>query len=247
MPRLGTAQQFAQDAMNSTSSEALADTLYSACDYMQCRYFALSHHIDFLASPDLGLRLHNYPEEWAHWFDDRQLGPSDPVHRASQRSAVGFLWRDIEKIVILGADDEYILSRAKAHGIGDGMTIPAHVPGEAHGSVSFAWSSGETVPADILAFAQIVGSFAFEAARRIRPGLPTERHPELTKRQRECVLWVARGKTDWEIARILGVSHVTVIEHLRNARQRYGATTRATLTVRALFDGAFSFADIIRH
>ena len=42
------------------------------------------------------------------------------------------------------------------------------------------------------------------------------------------VLWIARGKTDWEIARILGVSHVTVIEHVRHARERYGAPTRVT-------------------
>ena len=71
--------------------------------------------------------------------------------------------------------------------------------------------------------------------------------PILTDRQRDCVLWAARGKTDWEISVILGVSHETVIQHLKHARERYGVQKRAMLAVRALFDGLISFSDILKH
>ena len=125
----------------------------------------------------------------------------------------------------------------------EGLTIPAHIPGDAHGSCSFAWASGQAANDDALTFAQSIGSFAFEAARRLHSPIAIER-PKLTNRQRECMIWVARGKTDWEISRILGLRPTTVVEHLKNARDRYDAATRVTLTVRALFDGALNFGEI---
>jgi LuxR family quorum-sensing system transcriptional regulator CciR len=70
---------------------------------------------------------------------------------------------------------------------------------------------------------------------------------QLTERQRECVIWAARGKSDWEIARILGVSEATVGEHLRHAYERYGVGKRALVAVHALFDGTIGFLDVLRR
>jgi len=97
-----------------------------------------------------------------------------------------------------------------------------------------------------LYLAQIAGGLAFEAARRLvvaRPE-PGDR-PHLTDRQRECIYWAARGKTDLEIAAILGISHETVILHLKQARARYGVFKRTQLAVHALFDGTLSFVDLL--
>jgi LuxR family quorum-sensing system transcriptional regulator CciR len=69
----------------------------------------------------------------------------------------------------------------------------------------------------------------------------------LTDRQRDCVIWAARGKSDWEISRILGLSEDTVTEYLKRARQRYGVSKRTMLAVHALFDGAISFADVLKR
>lgn len=69
----------------------------------------------------------------------------------------------------------------------------------------------------------------------------------LTDRQRDCVLWAARGKSDWEISRILGVSEQTVISHLAHARERYGVQNRTLLAIRALIDGTLTFTDIMKR
>src|SRR3546814_4718977 len=69
---------------------------------------------------------------------------SDPVHRASQRSRAGFLWHDMRRYDAPRPGDETILAEAERHGIGDGLTVPAHIPGDAHGSVSFAWRPGRS-------------------------------------------------------------------------------------------------------
>ena len=90
---------------------------------------------------------------------------------------------------------------------------------------------------------QSISAFAFEAARSLYRG-PVAAAPRLTDRQRECLVWAARGKTDPQISRILGIRHGTVVEHMRNARRRYEAPTRARLAVRALFDGALHFGEV---
>lgn len=246
MPILHAAHRFAADAMTVDSEAALTDILSDACTQIGCNWYALSHHVDFLAAPWKGVRIHNYPEEWARWFDEQRLGLTDPVHRVSQRRVAGFLWQDMAELSAPRPEDALILRRAQQHGIYDGLTVPAHLPGEAHGSVTFAWDDAGGASTDALCFAQMIGGFAFEAARRLaRPiaewqGL----RPRLTRRQIECVRWAARGKSDWSIAQILGLSEDTVREHLRHARARYAAPTRTSLVIRALFDGIISFCDV---
>lgn len=213
---------------------------------MGCTYFALTHHIDFADSENRGLRLHNYPDEWSIWFDENRLGISDPIHRASHLTARGFCWHEVPGMIRLSSADEMILERARHHGIGDGYTVPANVPGEALGSCTFATIAGREMPAEWVDFAQWVGLFAFEAARRINNARPFGRAPVLTERQSECAVWVGRGKTDWEIAQIIGVSRETIVDHMRNARSRYDTPSRTGIVVRALFDGSISFTDIFR-
>src|SRR3546814_10908408 len=83
MPTIDAAHAFALDVSRVRDREGLADLLQEACARMGCSWFALSHHIDFLAAPDRGVRVHNYPEEWALWFDEQRLGVTDPVPRES--------------------------------------------------------------------------------------------------------------------------------------------------------------------
>ena len=144
--------------------------------------------------------------------------------------------------------DRMVLEQAGSNGIGDGFTVPAHVPGESNGSCSFATRTGHPVLEEHLPIAHLVGAFAFEAARRLwRMRAPATFVAQLTDRQRDCVVWAARGKSDWEIAQILGISHETVIQHLKQARGRYGVTKRTMLAVSALFDGTISFIDVLKR
>lgn len=211
-------------------------------------HYALTHHVDVRVGGQAN-RLHDYPERWADYYDRHGLGVTDPVHRASHRTSIGFQWSQIDQLVPLTPADRLILARGRNEGIGDGFTVPAHVPGEARGSCSFANEEGKPIGGETLALAQLAGAFAFEAARRLwrTRDQGTEPAAVLTDRQRDCVLWAARGKGDWEIGRILGVSQVTVAMHIKQARERYGVQKRSLVAIRALFDGTLSFDDILRR
>lgn len=244
MPTLDAALRLAAEALKVASEDALIDILDEACARLGCSWFALSHHVDFLAAPEKGLRVHNYPEDWARWFDEQRLGVRDPVHRASRRRAAGFLWHEMHQFSRPRPGDGAILKRARRHGIRDGLTVPTHVPGDAHGSVSFAWQKGTYATPEALMFAQVIGAFVFEAARKLSGLVAANDQPRLTDRQIECLLWAARGKSDSVIAQIMDLQTDTVSEHLRNARAKYSAQSRVSLAIRALFDGTICFSDV---
>jgi len=237
---------FVRDVREVETEEALAGALADVSNDLGFKYFALMHHVDVRRSSS-AIRIHNYPDGWAEWFDEQSLGVSDPVHRASNITSVGFAWSRLPDMIALTPRDRKILELARAQGIGEGFTVPAHVPGEAHGSCSFACVAGEPFLEEHLSLLQLVGAFAFEAARRMRQSRSSKAPVQLTDRQREVVMWAASGKSDWEIARILGISKQTVIEHLKHARERYGVGRRTLLAVHALFDGTIGFLDVLRR
>ncbi|MCH8180363.1 MAG: response regulator [Proteobacteria bacterium] len=52
-------------------------------------------------------------------------------------------------------------------------------------------------------------------------------HAALTPRETEVLTWLARGKTNRDIAEILGMSHRTVNKHLEHIFEKLGVETRA--------------------
>jgi len=56
----------------------------------------------------------------------------------------------------------------------------------------------------------------------------------LTRREREVLRWLAAGKTDRDIAAILGVSPRTVQKHLERSYVKLGVETRTAAVMRAL-------------
>lgn len=212
-------------------------------------HFALVHHVDLRRAPGAAIRIHNYPDQWEEYHDRQRLGRSDPVHRACQRAAIGFRWSEMPRMIQLTSRDLQVLDAAAGQGIGQGFTVPAHVPGELSGSCSFATARGVPLQPDKLALTQLVGAFAFEAARRLtrvneQQG-PTAVH--VSDRERECLIWVARGKSDWEIARILGISPDTVHQYVKHTRLTHDVVSRSQLVAKALFSGTITFLDVLRR
>lgn len=241
-----TTQEILREITSAPEAEDLTAVLENVSTQMGFRYFALTHHVDMVRDGAKVGRIHNYPSQWADYHDKNALGISDPVHRASHTSCAGFLWSDMERMIPLTSEDRRILALSREYGVGDGFTVPANVPGELNGSCSFANAADIPVDEATLPLAQLVGILAFERARRCWGIRPLEKcPPRLTDRQRDCLLWVGRGKSDWEIGHILGITEDTVDRHLTNARERYGAPKRTVLLVRALFDGTLSFSDIL--
>lgn len=213
------------------------------------RQFAMGHHVDLTGPPQDAIRVTNYHPAWI----EQSLGEGyfiyDPVHLASTRTAMGFLWSDVPKMIRLTRRQNAILDAARPYGLSEGYTVPVHVPGEYRGTCSFGADSLERLRPNALPIANMIGTYAFEAARRImrtRCGRAEclEAVPQLTERQRDSLILVARGKGDPEIGTLLGISAATAHEHVENVRRAYGNAQRPLLIARALFDGQISFSEV---
>jgi DNA-binding CsgD family transcriptional regulator len=61
----------------------------------------------------------------------------------------------------------------------------------------------------------------------------------LTPREREILLWVARGKSNREIAGVLYLAPGTIRKHLDNVYDKLGVSNRAGAVARAFSTGTF--------
>ena len=75
------------------------------------------------------------------------------------------------------------------------------------------------------------------------PDRRSRRGYELSEREREILVAVARGKTNKEIADLYCISIHTVISHRKNIARKTGIKTIAGLTVYALLNNLISEAD----
>lgn len=208
-------------------------------------HFALSLELRAAECQTPSLLLHDYPREWAGVYTGFDLAGQDPVRRAGDRSFIGFCWKQLERLIPMTRSDRQMLAVGRECGIGDGYTIPRHLPGLAHGSCTFAVRPDNTMPRGMLAAAEIAGALALAAALNLCGPARLDSAPALSDRQRECVLWMARGKTAAETAIILGISLETVNQHLKKARERYSVHCKQLLVIRAMFDGLIGFRDVI--
>lgn len=228
-----------------TTDRELKSLLEAATRDLGFACFALLHHAS-LASDRRGLiRLDTYPDGWEAELAARRLIGADPVHHASVRTNIGFAWSELPDLVAMGRREREVIERAKRFDIGDGFTVPVNVPGEPAGSCSFAVRVGRPLPERWLLCAEQIGAHAFRAARRLHDYPATVRCPHLSRRERQCVRLLAGGKTDWEIAAILGISVETAHQYVKRARAAYDVVSRAQLVACGLRDAVVSFDEAI--
>ncbi|WP_375208131.1 LuxR family transcriptional regulator [Hyphococcus sp.] len=258
MSRLDAVQAFVDRARSADRPAALRSLLDDISREMGFDYFALIHHVDLTGYTDALTHMNKgelvalgtYPDAWIETYIEDNIVSNDPVLLASHRTNMGFKWSEIPSLIKLSDTHEDIRRRTVKAGIDDGFTVPAHVPGEANGSCNFAMATGGVLPERNLEIAQLIGGFAFQAARAMVvnacPQAQTHVKKPLTQRQLECVLFAARGKSDWEIAQILGISPGTVKRHLEDARTHYDVGSRIQVVMRVLFEGRIGLVDALR-
>ena len=240
-------QTYVRDIVTVQSYDELEARLDDTLRRIGFVYYALVHHVN-VVSPPLGfVKVTNYPLAWREDFTTYRYYADDPTRVACQMTASPFLWNRLDSIIKLTRRQHEFMTGARLRGLGLGYTIPIHVPGRVSGSVNLATGPEVEIPRDALPIAHHIAVFTFEAARRI-----AEEHAALTfdpvhlsNRQMEVLSLVAKGKSNWATAQILGIGERTVKEHLQEAMMSYGVSSRTELVVRSLFDGNLSFADVI--
>jgi LuxR family quorum-sensing system transcriptional regulator CciR len=247
---LSDVQNYVRAVRDASSLTDVGLVLKDATRRFRFNHFALAqktHAIGGMRTVG-AVRLTDFPESWVEKLVNTSFLADDPVLLASERSVAPFAWTNLGSIIKLTPRQRAYMAHARSAGLGEGYTVPIHVPGDASGLCSFVMQDGSPLPADSLPAAQYLACFAFEAARRLKRAAEQQDAadgPRLTQRQLDCLVLVARGKSNWVAGQLLGLSEQTVHKYVEAAKRRYGVSTRTELVVRALYDGQLSFGDVL--
>jgi LuxR family quorum-sensing system transcriptional regulator CciR len=247
MRRLGSVERFARLATQLGSFAELNDFMLELTPKLGFNYFALTHYVADPLEAKVA-NLTSFPERWVSTATERHYWKDSPIALACKRSLAGFAWSDLPARIPLTKRHREILRAAQMRGVGEGFSVPANIPKGVSGSISFAMEEQRPLPVGAFHATQYLACFAYEAGQRIarlqrRGALLAP--PNLSMRQLDCVILVARGKSDWEAGQLLGISKETVHKHIQASMRRLGVTTRTQLVVRALYDSHVSFGDVL--
>jgi DNA-binding CsgD family transcriptional regulator len=136
---------------------------------------------------------------------------------------------------------------AASVGVGCGLAVPLRpAPGTGAGGFSLltrlrgpafeAWRAAHG--RGVVLVAQATSLRLLEAADEQPARTPSrDAPPRLSRRERECLLWLAAGLRNDRIAERLGIARATVELHLARARRKLGAATREQALAKALCFG----------
>jgi DNA-binding CsgD family transcriptional regulator len=172
------------------------------------------------------VRLHNYPAAWSERIRQKRYLGADPVLRHASCALEGFSWDDQGFTAALGERQRRIISEARAFGIAHGYTVPIVSRCLAPASLSVISETGDIGP-PARQWTSLAALIVYRRALHIVRARQTLLSPGgLTKRERVCLTLKARGATDAEIGRALGVSKATASRHIVRARLKLGSRSR---------------------
>lgn len=141
----------------------------------------------------------------------------------------------------LSAPRRRYLKEMSTLGIRSGTSIPIDIPSSKNrGVFDYRTNLGADEHIELMrergATIHLAGLLAFEKIRSLMDA-EEARDICLTPRERECLLWLARGLRNDGIAHRMGLRPVTVEFHLANARRKLGARTREQALAIAVHKG----------
>jgi LuxR family quorum sensing-dependent transcriptional regulator len=226
------ALDFIQDLDNRHCAESVSSAFQALIEQFGFSYFCIGS-----IKPDRDERglvwATSFKHPWfRHWVECEHIHV-DPVIWRLKRNGDPFRWAKLEEHHP-GIQNMEVMDEAAEFGMRDGWSL--------------AFRYGQR---DIPAIAIGLGTPKFALAPEnetalhlaavycgLKLGEFAQRQPSisdlLSTRERECLRWVASGKTDWDISEILGISQQTVHKHVSNALKKLNAATRAQAVAVAL-------------
>lgn len=236
---LALADAFLTAVRTTATTKDLITLMEAVSRDMGFRYFALIHHDDLREPRADRVNLKDYPAAVTERLIGQGCYRRDPVVRGCIFADSAFVWSDLAKIMQLDGRDRASFEVGVQEGLNEGITVPHVLLGECMGSCTFAGMRRPQLAERFLGPAQMIGVFAFQAARRLlgRPATLPSTRLRLHPRPRDCVALVGRGKSNKQIARSLGLTPRTVDGYLTEARRIFDAHDRTQLVISAVLAG----------
>ena len=183
-----------------------------------------------------------FPRGYPETYLAEDWAAIDPVLAHSFRSRRAFLWEEVAAKPTLGKQQRDFLEECRAFGVHSGAVFPLFGPANRCDVISIsrrnrAAVDGSRLPHILAVCTQTWWRYVDLTEPSCNPAV---KETPLTARETEVLEWVKHGKTNPEIAEIMGLSAKTIEFHVANALNKLRATNRITAVVIALQKGLLS-------
>jgi DNA-binding CsgD family transcriptional regulator len=253
-PTTGSVESYVESLATAGSTAEIGAKLQAVLQTLGFDHFAYVH-----VRPPLGKKIRSFvpmgsrsggqvheflatlPDSWVDYYLSSDYGDTDPTLQAAMGRILPFHWREIANRNDLTNGQRKVLNEARDHGIRNGATIPIHGPDSGLSTLSVIGTHGEAEFDE--AFRQgyrdlvWLAANTHEAFLNLAEDVADQGRVHLTDRERDCLVWTARGKTAWEVGQILTISEETVLFHLKNVSRKLGVFSKHHAVVKAVIQG----------
>ncbi len=180
--------------------------------------------------------LNGWPDGWYRRYNERKYYNVDAVANQARQSVNPFFWTEAipreENKTVSAA----IMSEAHEFGLTDGLLVPIYSVNGEQSCITMAGKQidrSHKVKQSLHLMSMYVHHKAVSLIENDKPKRATK-VVHLTLRERECLQWVASGKTDWETGRILQISDKTVSVHVTSAMKKLASVNRTQAVAKAI-------------
>ena len=230
---LSKLSQFVENLSTAETMQQLRENVDSAVQWLGFASFNISLDkrtvIEFIESPTLTTWADSDLEQYLRdsWAD------RDPLLSQIDRKDSAFLWH-----VEDWRDHQDYYDYISSFGLCGGMSIPLHRAPERRGAMILMSKCEKPLTLETLMSAKILAHMAMARATSLseKAGGSEDQRQRLgllSQRQREILRWVAQGKTNREIAMIVGSTRRTVDYHMQEILAKLEVPSR-TLAAAAL-------------
>lgn len=176
--------------------------------------------------------IQRMPPEWVRRYNGRGYVFRDPVICHLQHARLPFTWDEAYAQCPEADNVKLIRGEASEFELLRGHVVPVPTLDGSVAAISFGGCEPECSKEakDALTFAA-----SYAVGRLLHaPRVSLDAEVRMTPREVDCLIWAAEGKSDWDIAIILGISRSTVLKHIRSARDKLDAVNRTHAVVKAM-------------
>ncbi|WP_245308073.1 LuxR family transcriptional regulator [Rhizobium etli] len=175
----------------------------------------------------------NYPDEWQKRCSEMAYDRVGPVVKESRKQRRAFQWSEVYNDVYTTEGERRIFDEAAAFGLRSGITVPLHGPDGSFAITSFAQHSSGQFQNRAISYLQLAALHFHSRVGKFADSNCIDEGAVLSGRERECIAWVARGKSSSDIGTILGISKNTVDFHIKNVMRKLDTASRTVAAITA--------------
>lgn len=196
------------------------------------------HHIsvDPAARQSVTINTEGFSQAWVCQYIERKLFLVDPITELAHSATRPFLWSEIGELMRLSPEQKAYLDQMEQAGVGNGLAFQVFGPGLRNGYVGLGFAEATPVPAHAqMIELQLIAQAGHMKYCALNPARLLAGH--LSRRERQILHWIARGKSNAIIADILDLSPHTVDTLVRRIFDKLGVTDRTTAAIQGVGSG----------